>query len=231
MSILGKLAAFNQGQWVELYELDLTPFGSDILRFHAGVNENMGAVIWQGNEYTGFPVEVTGFAKSSTGAVSRPTFKIANVNGEISQVLIMTGGIEGARFTRHKTQIQYLDAVNFIDGNAGADPNSHLPDDVFYIAQKKQENLHMIEFELAPSTDLQGVFVPARQINAYCSFSYRSAQCGYTGGACATENDVTTGDIAADACSKTLAGCKKRFGDNGELPFGGAPSASLVRFT
>lgn len=232
MSILGTLSAFNQGQNVELFELDLTPFGAELLRFHGGVNEYMQPIIWQGNEYTPFPVEATGFAKSSTGTVPRPSLKIANINGAVSQILMATGDIEGARFVRKRTKVMYLDAVNFLAGNPTADPLSCLPDDVFYISQKKSENIRMIEFELAPSTDLQGVMIPNRQINAsYCPFTYRSEECGYTGGACATENDIATTDIAIDQCSKKLSGCKMRFGANGELPFGGFPSSSLVRFT
>ena len=232
MSILGNLAAFNQGQWVELFTLDLTPYGADLLRFHGGVGETMQPVIWQGLEYTPFPVEVTGFAKSSTGAVARPSLKFANVTGAISQVLAITGGIEGARFTRKRTQVRYLDAVNFAGGNTTADPNSALPDDVFYLSQKVSESPDQVVFELTPSTDLQGVMLPRRQINAgYCSFKYRSEACGYAGGACATVGDVPTTDITLDRCSKKLSGCKLRFGANGELPFGGFPAAGLVRFT
>lgn len=232
MSIYGNLAAFNQGQWVELFELDLLPFGGDLLRFHAGTNEFAQPIVWAGNEYAPFPVEVTGFAKSSTGAVSRPSFKVANVTGTITQVLMVTGGIEGARFTRKRTQVRYLDAVNFVGGNPSADSLSALPDDVFYVSQKKVETPDVVEFELAPSTDLQGVMLPRRQINAnYCSFEYRGEECGYAGGACAKIDDTPTNDMLLDRCSKQISGCKLRFGANGALSFGGFPAAGLVRFT
>ena len=232
MAFLGTLAAFNQGENVELFELDLTPFGAGLLRFHAGVGETLQPVVWQGNEYTPFPVEATGYSKSSTGAVARPTVKFANVTGAVSQILMQTGGIEGAKFTRKRTKVMYLDAVNFAGGNVSADPLACFPDDVFYVSQKTGEYPDVVTFELAPSTDLEGVMLPRRQINAgYCSFIYRGEECGYAGGACATVDDVATTDITKDRCGKKLSSCKKRFGANGELSFGGFPAAGLVRFT
>ena len=111
MSILGELTAFNAGQWVTLYTLDLTAFGGDLMRFHAGVNDVYEPVVFGGHEYTPFPVEATGFAVSSTGAVARPKFRVSNVNGAITSLLLQTGGIEGARFTRIRTKVKYLDAI------------------------------------------------------------------------------------------------------------------------
>lgn len=232
MSILGELTAFNAGQWVTLYTLDLTVFGGDLLRFHAGVNDVYEPVVFGGHEYTPFPVEATGFAVSSTGAVARPKFRVSNVNGAITSLLLQTGGIEGARFTRIRTKVKFLDAVNFAGGNPTADPLAKLPDDVFYISQKVTENPDVVEFELAPSTDLQGVMVPRRQINAnYCPHVYRGEVCGYAGAPVATADGVPTNDAALDRCGKKLGDCKLRFGANGELPFGGFPACGLVRFT
>ena len=113
MSIYGELQGFNSGQWVEMYSLDLTPFGGDIMRFYPGTNEMNQPLVWQGNQYLAYPCQVTGFSKSSSGAVSRPKLKLANVNGVISTVLIQSGGIEGARFVRKRTKVKFLDGVNF----------------------------------------------------------------------------------------------------------------------
>ena len=232
MSIYGNVQAFNAGAWAEFYTLDLTPYGGEILRFYAGVDENNQPVTWQGQKYTPWPVEVTGFSISSTGAVARPRMKVGNVGGSITAVLIQTGGIEGARFTRKRTQVKYLDAVNFVNGNPTADPQACLPDDVFYVSQKVNENPSVVEFELAPVTDLQGVMLPRRQINAnYCPFIYRGEECGYAGAAKFKEDGTPTAVPALDRCGKKLSDCKLRFGANGELPFGGFPSCGLVRFT
>ncbi|MOA38762.1 Phage minor tail protein L [compost metagenome] len=58
---------------------------------------------------------------------------------------------------------------------------------------------------------------------------YRGPDCGYTGTAYfdADGNPVT--DPNLDECSGTVnTGCKKRFGQGGELPFGGFPASSLL---
>ncbi len=113
MSIYGELQGFNSGQWVEMYSLDLTPFGGDIMRFYPGTNEMNQPLVWQGNQYLAYPCQVTGFSQSSSGAVARPKLKLANVNGVISTVLMQSGGIEGARFVRKRTKVKFLDAANF----------------------------------------------------------------------------------------------------------------------
>lgn len=115
--------------------------------------------------------------------------------------------------------------------NPSADPNAHLPDEIYYIAQKTQENHAIVEFELGSPIDLQGVTIPRRQIVAnLCLWRYRGDGCGYAGGPVADENDIPTSVLANDKCSKRLSGCKLRFGDNNELPYGGFPAAGLVKF-
>lgn len=52
-------------------------------------------------------------------------------------------------------------------------------------------------------------------VPSHCPWIYRGPECGYTGPA-VSEPDV---------CGKTLADCKKRFG-NTALPFGGFPGLS-----
>lgn len=215
MSIYGTLQAFDASAWVELYELDLTKFGDVVYRFHNGMSELKQAIIWQGNEYAPYPVQVEGFAVDGLNPV-RPTVTFSNLGGAITLVLAKLKGIEGAKFIRKRTKVIYLDAVNFENGNLTADPYAHLPDDVFYISQKKEENHLQVSFELLPATDLEGVKLPRRQIIAdYCQFRYRGEQCGYTGG--------------LPTCGKTLDDCKAHFGANSELPFGGFPAVAYLR--
>jgi lambda family phage minor tail protein L len=72
--------------------------------------------------------------------------------------------------------------------------------------------------------------LPRRQVvQNVCAWRYRSAECGYTGGAVADINDQPTTDPARDQCGKRLASCKLRFGQYAELPFGGFPAAGLIR--
>lgn len=215
MSIYGQLQQYASHGWIELFELDLTKFGDIVYRFHDGLSPLGQAIVWQGLEYTPYPVKAEGFALDGLNPV-RPRITFSNLGGAITLVLAKLKGIEGARLTRKRTKIIYLDAVNFENGNLTADPNAHLPDDIFYISQKTSEDHLTVSFELLPATDLEGVKLPRRQIVAqYCTHKYKGQFCGYTG-------DKAT-------CAKTLADCKAHFGEHSELPFGGFPSAAYMR--
>ncbi|PNQ53697.1 phage minor tail protein L, partial [Vibrio agarivorans] len=58
---------------------------------------------------------------------------------------------------------------------------------------------------------------------------YRGASCGYTGPPVAKEDGTPTNDPSLDQCGGRLSDCKLRFGDHGELPFGGFPGSSLIQ--
>jgi len=230
VSILGELSALNAGTWVELYEIDLTKFGQPIFRFHNGVNEKYEPIVWQGNTYQPFPAQVSGFETSGSG-FARPKLTVANHTGIISAALMSYNQLLGCKFTRKRTMLQYLDAVNFVGGtNPTADSSQQLAPDVFFVAQKTREDKYVVEFELASAVDLQGVMIPRRQvISNLCPWKYRGEECGYVGGAVADRNDVATSNPDLDDCSRSLTGCKFRFGENGELPFGAFVGSSLVK--
>ncbi|MNH41955.1 Phage minor tail protein L [compost metagenome] len=69
-------------------------------------------------------------------------------------------------------------------------------------------------------------------MTAYCHWAmtngYRGVDCGYTGLALFDEDDMQVSDPAKDQCGGSLASCKKRFGANNELPYGGFPAVSLI---
>ncbi|MDY0509531.1 phage minor tail protein L, partial [Pasteurella multocida] len=62
MSIYGQLQQYAAHGWIELFELDLTKFGDIVYRFHDGQSPLGQAIVWQGQEYTPYPVKVDGFA-------------------------------------------------------------------------------------------------------------------------------------------------------------------------
>lgn len=232
MGILAEIQKQNAGAWVELFVLDATAQGGAIARFHAGTNGLSTAVVWQGNSYLPFPIEMTGFEWNGQG-LPRPKARVANVAGTISALVRNYDDLIGAKMTRKRTMVQFLDAVNFPGGtNPTADQNSYLPDEVFYITQKTREDKYLVEFELGSPLDLQGVMVPRRQIvGPVCAWrKYRGDGCGYAGAPVATETDAPTSDPLLDKCSRTLTGCKLRFGEHGVLPFGGFPASALVRY-
>jgi lambda family phage minor tail protein L len=125
--------------------------------------------------------------------------------------------------------LKYLDAANFPAGNPTADPDAEFPLDIFYVDRKGAESNEIVEFELAPAFDLTNVMIPKRQIiQNMCVWKYRGAECGYTGTAYFDTNDSPTTE-GLDRCGKRLSSCKLRFGEFAELPFGGFPSAGLLR--
>jgi len=221
----------NPGSLVELFELDATAIGGDVLRWHSGVNELGNDVVWKTLTYSRFPVQASGFERSGKGTLPRPKITVANISGLIGAMARGLDDLMGAKVTRRRTFLKYLDAVNFTGGiNAQADPNVAFPDEIWFVDRKSAENGVFIEFELSAAFDVRGVKLPRRQaIQNVCPWVYRSAECSYTGGAVATKNDVATGVLALDVCGKRLVSCKLRFGENNPLPFGGFPGTGLIR--
>ena len=101
------------GAIVELFELDLTPFGGEVLRFHAGTNGLIQNVTWQGSVYTAFPVQATGFEFNGQGQAARPRLVVANVVGAITALVLQYQDIVGAKVTRRRTLAKYLDDANY----------------------------------------------------------------------------------------------------------------------
>lgn len=216
---------------IELFELDATALGlAELVRFHAGTNGLGNNVVWQGQTYTRYPVEITGFEISGQGQLPRPKMQVSNYLSSITSLLQQYEDLIGAKVTRKRTLAKYLDVVNFTGGvNVDADPAAEFPDDIFYIDRKSSENRILVEFELASSLDLAGVRLPRRQIiQNICVWQYRGAECGYIDTRYFDANDVETTE-PSDKCGKRLSSCKARFGSGGDLPFGGFPGAGLIK--
>ncbi len=216
---------------IELFIIDLTSFGGELYRFHAGTNELKSNIIWQGEEYVAFPVQASGFDLTGNGQLPRPKLQVSNVTGAITALVLQYKDILGAKVTRKRTLVKYLDEVNFDGGvNPDADDTAEFAEDVYYIDRKSAENKEFVEFELASAMDLAGVKLPRRQVvQNVCPWLYRGAECGYTGTDYfdSLDNSVVSADD--DVCGKRLTSCKLRFGENAELPFGGFPGAGLLQ--
>lgn len=231
MTIESDIQKLAPGALVDLFELDSTAIDGDVLYFHSGVNELGANVVWQGNTYTRFPIDAAGFARNGLGTMPRPKIRCANITGVIGALARELQDLIGAKLTRRRTFVKYLDAVNFTGGvNASADPNCGFPDEVWFVDRKSAENGLFIEWELSAAFDVVGVRLPRRQcIQNICTWQYRSAECGYAGAAVADKNDQPVGTLGLDVCGKRLGSCKLRFGVYGELPFGGFPGVGLIR--
>lgn len=229
-TITSEIQTLEPSAIIELFVLDATSFGGDLLRFHAGTNGLRQNLVWQGNTYTAFPVTASGFDYSGNGQLPRPKLQVANVTGAISLLVMTYDDLLGAKLIRKRTLAKYLDAVNFPGGtNPTADNTAEFADDVFFIDRKVSETRDVVEFELAAAFDVAGVQLPRRQIiQNVCIWRYRGTECGYAGTNYFNANDQSVGSLALDVCGKRLSSCEARFGQ-GELPFGSFPSAGLTR--
>lgn len=238
MSIEADVQSSRPGALVELFEVDLTPLGGEVLRFACGTlpGANPGEyqpVRWRGNVFMPAPFEATGFETSGRAALPTPRLRIGS-SRELSSLLREFGDCVGMQVTRWRTFSKYL------DGQPLADPNAHFPPDVFLISRKVSQNKVATEFELAAAMDQQGKKLPGRQIlrdvctwryrtyNAAAgSFDYSGVLCPYTGTAYFTAAGVaTTAD--KDACGKRLSDCALRFGSS-PLPTSAFPGVSRTR--
>ncbi|PRC93095.1 phage minor tail protein L [Solimicrobium silvestre] len=218
------------GEVVVLFELDATQIGGNYLKFHG--YQEIGAITWQGKEYTAWPILAEGFARTSAQQPA-PTLAVGNVDGAISALCIHFDDLVGAKLTRHTTLGKYLDAVNFSEGNPSADPSQEFPVDVWTIEQKTSETSEAVEFELASALNFQGTQLPRRQIVAnVCTWlstgGYRGTYCGYTGAAMFDKDGNPVASSALDRCGGKLSDCKKRFGENNILNFGSFPAAGML---
>lgn len=250
MSINSDYQKLEPGNAVRLLEVDGTAFGTgEVLRFHAyniphteaeilaaGGDESKlpaKSIWWQGREYKAWPCQIEGVESSTSGSTAQPKLSVANLDSSITALCLAYDDMLQAVVTIHDTLAQYLDAKNFAAGNATADPTQEKLQ-VYYIDSKSGENNQVVEFTLSSPMDLQGLMIPTRQMHSLCVWcargKYRTGDgCDYAGTRYFDDKNNPVSDPSLDKCSGTLTGCKLRFGENNELPFGGFPGTSLIR--
>lgn len=250
MAITNDVQKLEPGNRIRLIEVDGTKFGADVLRFHnetiphtpteisaSGGDETKlkpKSIWWQGKEYGAFPYELKGLESSSDGASATPKLAVSNIDSLITALCLRFDDMLQAKVTIHDTFAHYLDAKNFAGGNPKADPAQEFKQ-VFYIDSKSAEDNEVIEFTLSDPMSLQGRQIPTRQITALCTWCMRGLY--KTGDGCAyagqngwfDKKGNPTADPSQDECGGLLTDCKKRFGENNELDFGGFPGSALVR--
>ena len=228
-SIQAQIQLLEPSAIIELFQLELTEAVNGVdetFYYHAGTNELTANIVFNNITYTAYPVEVDGFELSTKGTLPRPSMKVANANNAISALLVLYNPLQ-AKVTRIRTCKKFLDASNFSDGNATADPTAKFEDEIWYIDRVANENPQVVEFELTSKLDLTNLALPRRQVLEHCPWKYRGEECGYTGTRYFDLNDKST-TKANDQCGKRFSSCVKRFpAATGLLPFGGFPGARL----
>ena len=98
------------GGRVTVYELDASSFGADQLFFHAHLQS--GVIWWQGQEYGAWPIEATGFERTSDQPPN-PRLTVGTLDGRIAAMCMLYGDLVGAKVIRRQTLVKYLDGANF----------------------------------------------------------------------------------------------------------------------
>lgn len=224
------------GKYVELYTLDLTQVGGDVLYWSPSKPPESGAIIWQGNTYAQRPIKVEGIDRTATGPLPVPKITVGNIDNIVGMLVTNYEDLLGCTVSRTRTLYEFL------DDQPDADPEGEWPRDVFEIGRKASEIPGVaVTFELAAAIDQQGAMIPRRvAVRDTCmliyrrfdpesgEFVYTDATCPYVGDPSFNEQGVPC-EPAQDACSKLVGnGCKARFGTN-PLPFGGFPGMARVR--
>ncbi|MCW7764334.1 phage minor tail protein L [Photorhabdus luminescens] len=245
MNITSDVQKLEPGNRIQLIEVDGSKFGGPVLRFHAynlphteeeieaGGELKPKSIWWQGKEYGAWAYEISGISKSSDGSPPRPKLTVSNINSLISSLCLKFEDMLQAKVTVFDTFSHYLDEKNFPAGNPTANSDECFKQ-VFYIDTKTSEIAgEIVEFELSSPFDLQGLRIPTRQIHTICAWCMRGWYktgngCGYAGTKYFDKDGKPTDDPAKDECGGLLSDCKKRFGENNPLDFGGFPASGLI---
>jgi lambda family phage minor tail protein L len=167
---VSELQKANPSSIIELFILELSSTihgASTVYRFHAGTNQNAnGNIIFDGQTYTRMPIEADGFEYNGQ-QLPRPTLRVSNILGTFTTILLtLSMGLEGAKVTRRRTLLRYIDAANFPSSNSPYTPDTSalFPDEIYVIDRKSSETREIVEFELAAKIDVMGVRLPKRQV-------------------------------------------------------------------
>lgn len=222
----------QQDAIVELFEIDVTKYGSGILRFSpssvAGVD-----IVFNGQTYVSAPVEAEGFEVASGGTLPRPTMRVAVGDTAFLSILIGSDDLIGCPVTRTRTYRKYLD-----DGDM-PNPTATFPIDYYLVNKKAEQTRHTLTLELTPRMDQEGRMVPALQVlRDTCThrfrqwtgaaWDYSGVTCPYTGPTLFDISGSVTTDEYQAQCGRKVDDCSRHFGSNAVLPFRGFPGVGRI---
>ena len=164
--------------YLEFYELEIGTGSNNVLYFHDGKNENAADITYDGNTYISLPILMTGIEVTSSGAMSRPTLTIANVESMLkSQSKFKTqmddgtwdatvdgntmtatdfslDKLVGSRLIRRRTLEKYLTSSPVVEFGK----------DTYIIDRIQSKNNLWVDLELAAPFDLAGIRIPSRVV-------------------------------------------------------------------
>lgn len=253
MSFIDHASALSPSGRVRLVEVDASEFNGGVHRFHYcpfphtpaeiiaanGDETKLGPkpIYFGGLMYDFWPFQVTDMAMS-TDQASQPKLEVSNLDGTITALCLQFKDLLNAKVKVIETFAEYLDAVNFEDGNLDADPSAYSYQQ-FWLDTKNSEDDESVAWTLSSPADFQGQVLPTRQITSICEWAlrgqYRTGDgCTYNGSAYFDVKGNPVGDPALDVCSGMLGHCRKRFSaglqnpNSAQLDFGGFPATVLI---
>lgn len=253
MAFIDTTAKLAPSGRVRLVEVDASEFSAGVMRFHyspfphtpaeivaANGDENKLApkgIVFGGLLYDFWPFQFSDMAMS-TDQASTPKLEVSNLDGRITALCLQFRDMLNAKVKIIDTFSEYLDAVNFTEGNSAADPSAYSYQ-IFWLDTKNSEDDESVQWTLSSPADFHGQMLPTRQITSICEWALRNQYrtgdgCTYNGTAYFDVKGNPVSDPALDVCSGMLGHCRKRFGagladpNSAMLDFGGFPATILI---
>ncbi|RVT96252.1 phage minor tail protein L [Rhodovarius crocodyli] len=207
-------------------------FSATPIEFAPGAK--VGSVSFGGLVYSPLPLRLEGMEKTGRGAVPRVTVVIPDQNALMTALLVTYKDLKGCKVSRKQVFRGALD-----DG-PDADPTDFYGPEEFYIDRVSRHSPGIeAALECVSPLDIQGQRLPARQvIRDVCDFDYRYwngssfeyGSCPYAGSEMFDSANQPTTTAAQDKCSRSLLGCRARYGTSTPLPMSAFPGVGKVRF-
>jgi lambda family phage minor tail protein L len=146
----------NHSAVIELYTVDLTSLGGQVMRFCNWTQTNFSNVFFAGQEYTAIPIASEGYVKDIKLQFSTPTLRVSNVFSSISTLLRAFNGMVWAKVTRVEVLGKNL------DGQPGANSNEMESLNVHYISAYTEDGKEVL-FTLRSVLDRK-IDLPRRRV-------------------------------------------------------------------
>ncbi|MYA09819.1 MAG: phage minor tail protein L [Holophagales bacterium] len=223
----------DAGPIIDLFTVKLQ--GGAVERYTSGPHGS-DSVMYGGQTYRPLPITLEHADFRAKGAFSRPTLRVSLLDRSAVPV-----DWQGATIERVRTLARYL------DGEPEADPDRHWPQESWVVDRLSSRGREELSWQLSAPLDLQLATIPRRQVlRDVCQWEYRRRVggawvnppaddgCPYRGtradgGPFWNAQDESVSNASQDVCSRRLSGCELRFGENGDLPFGGFAGVSQLR--
>ena len=212
--------------------MSATPFGASKPRSYAP-GAQVGSVSFGGITYSPLPLRMEGLEKVGRGPVPRITLVIPDIDSLMTTLMVSYKNLLGCPITRKQV------FTNNLDNGPDADSSDFFGPDIYYVDRVARHAPGVeVALELASPLDIQGTALPARQvIRDVCDLTYRVwngatfdyGSCPYAGSSFWDVANNVTATASADRCSKSLRGCRLRYGTTVPLPMAAFPGVGRGR--